>query len=231
MTSASDIKGQSLSTLVCDYFICPYCGIIDRDEGRMCKGHPCSNCSVEGNRARLGFGVNIMLLVDLVQETYHSEAPSKLQSEYRPKGRDIGTVLMICSLREALLNNFLSNNLLAKKVDRRLIERLLDDNKLTNQKFQKLFPTVVGLKWDEAITALSRKHSVHFAEVSSLLREVAKARNQFLHEGSVWKISPDLSERCINSLFKLIYLFVCLHNEYTQPFWGGNDEAATALGG
>ena len=56
--------------------------------------------------------------------------------------------------------------------------------------------------------------------VSFLMEEVAKARNSFLHEGSPWQIAQDLPERGINSLFEWMLLFVHLHNEYTQPFWG-----------
>jgi hypothetical protein len=119
-----------------------------------------------------------------------------------------------------LLTNFLVQNLVAKKVDWRRIKRLLDDNMSTKQKFERLFPSVVGLKWEMAINSLSRKHSVDYAVVSLLMKEVAKQRNVFLHEGRPWQISGDISKRCINSLLDWISLFVDLHNEYTQPFWG-----------
>jgi len=220
MTSLSEINSQSLSTVVCDFFICRSCGIIDRDHGRMRRGHPCSNCSVEGECGELAFHSNISLLVDLAQETFHSRPPDWKEKRYRPQGRDVGTVLIICSLREALLTNFLVENLFAKKVERPLILRLLDDNRLTSQKLDKLFPSVIGLKWKMAIKNLSNKHSVDYLEVSSLMEEAAKARNKFLHEGSPWQIGRDLPERCINSLFVWMSLFVDLHNEYTQPFWG-----------
>ena len=71
-----------------------------------------------------------------------------------------------------------------------------------------------------AIKNLSDKYSMDYLEVSSLMEEVAKARNNFLHEGSPWQIGRGLPERCINSLFAWMSLFVDLHNEYTQPFWG-----------
>ncbi len=193
---------------------------MDRDHERMRRGHPCSNCLVEGDRARLAFDANVMCLIDLAQVMFQSEAPTWSREVYRQMGRDAGTLLIIASLREALLTNFLVQNLLAKKVERPLIERLLDDNKLINQKLEKLFPSVIGMKWKRAVENLSEKHSIDYLAASSLMEKVAKARNSFLHEGRPWQLSPDLPERCINSLFEWMSLFVHLHNEYTQPFWG-----------
>ena len=135
-------------------------------------------------------------------------------------GRNVGTLLILSSLREALLTDFLRQNLVVKRCDPMLIKRLFDDKRLAGQKFNKLFPSAVGLKWESAVKILSNKHSMDYFGVSFLMEEVAKARNSFLHEGSPWQIAQDLPERCINSLFEWMLLFVHLHNEYTQPFWG-----------
>lgn len=230
MTSLSDLKGQSLSTIVCDFFICPSCGIIDRDDERGRRGHRCSHCLVESERARLAFDANIMCLVDLAQVMFHSEAHPSSQKDFQLMSRDVGTLLIICSLREALLTNFFVVNLLAKKVERQLIERLLNDNRSTNQRLNKLFPSVVGVKWKQAIESLPDKHPMNYSDVSSLMEEAAKERNNFLHEGSPWRISRDLPRRCIDSLFVWMSLFVALHNQYTQPFWGVRGDAAAAPG-
>ncbi len=218
-----------LSTLVCDFFICESCGIIDRDHERMRRGHPCSSWFAEST-CLLAFDSNISLLIDLAQEAFHSRAPTWSPKEYRPQGRDVGTMLIICSLREALLTNFLVENLLAKKVDRRLIERMLDDNRLTSQKLDRLFPSIVGLKWKQAIDSLSKKHAKDYTVVSSLMEEAAKERNKFLHEGSPWRINRDLSKRCIDSLFEWMSLFANLHNEYTQPFWSVRAASSSSTG-
>ena len=203
---------------------------MDRDHERGRMGRLCSHCSTEGECGRLAFPGNINLLVDLAQEMFHYEALAGSRVEYRPQGRDVGTVLILCSLREALLINFFVENLLAKKVERQLIERLLNDNRSTNQRLNKLFPSVVGVKWKQAIESLSDKHAMNFSDVSSLMEEAAKERNNFLHEGSPWRISRDLPKRCIDSLFVWMSLFVALHNQYTQPFWGVRGDAAAAPG-
>ncbi|MFN7677853.1 MAG: hypothetical protein ACK5QW_04560 [Cyanobacteriota bacterium] len=223
MREASDIHHQHLSTLVCDHFICQACGIIDRDPERMRVGHRCPTCSAEERRRRLAFHANISLLVDLMQEVFHSEAPALFHDRSSPQGSDINTVLIFCSLREALLTNFLVENLLAKRVDHELIKRLLADNKSTSQRMEKLFPSVVGAKWEAAVTQLSQTNSVNYEDVSSFIREAASVRNRFIHEGIPWGMTRDLSKRCINSMGKMVSLFVALHNEYTHPVIRGRD--------
>lgn len=158
-----------------------------------------------------------------MQEVYHSEAPELFRDHPTPRGCDVNTLLIFCSLREALLTNFLVENLLAKRVDRELIQRLLADNKSTRQRIDKLFPSVVGAKWETAVTQLSQKNRADYEDVSSFIKEAASERNKFIHEGTPWGITRDLSKRCINSLWMMVSLFVALHNEYTQPVMRGRD--------
>ena len=161
------------------------------------------------------FPINIHVLVDLVQQAYHSQSPTSPLDA--PQGQDVGTILFYCSLREALLNTFIINNLRARNVDSALISRMLEDNKLASQKFGGLFTSVIGLKWNEAISELTRARSRNYTGVSDLMREAAELRNEFLHEGRAWGINRDLATRCINSVDDLVSLFTELHNEYTQP--------------
>jgi len=215
MTSLSEIDGQPLSMLVCNHLICKDCGVIDRDYGRLKKGYRCTNCRAESEGGRMVFPINIHVLVDLVQQAYHSQSPTSPLDA--PQGQDVGTILFYCSLREALLNTFIINNLRARNVDSALISRMLEDNKLASQKFGGLFTSVIGLKWNEAISELTRARSRNYTGVSDLMREAAELRNEFLHEGRAWGINRDLATRCINSVDDLVSLFTELHNEYTQP--------------
>jgi hypothetical protein len=112
---------------------------------------------------------------------------------------------------------FLINNLRARNIDEALISRMLDDNKLASQKFGGLFTSVIGVRWNEAISELSRLKEEDYASVSDLMRESAELRNEFLHEGIAWGINRDLAKRCIDSVGKLVSMFVALHNQYTQP--------------
>jgi hypothetical protein len=216
MRQLSEITGQPISDLVATYFICATCGIVDRDWDRMKAGHPCSSCSTPSGAGRLAFPVNIHILADLVQQTFHSEA--QIPRIAGPLAADVGAVLIFCTLREALLTNFLKGNLQARDVDAEIIDRLMEDNKLASQKFGQLFSSIVGAKWQVAVQALSDKAARNYLNISDLMKETSQVRNEFLHEGKGWGMNRDLSKRCVDSLADLFSLFAALHNEYTTPY-------------
>lgn len=215
MHELSEIDFQHASTLVCDQMQCQACGWIDRDRDRMRKGHRCKVCNTESEGARLAFSVNISVLVNLCQEAYFSQP--KLTTPYSPQSANIAPILFFCTLRECLLNHFLQMHLRALNVPWPLIEKLLDDNKLANQKFGDLFTTVTGVKWDEAVKTASANASNDFKIVSELMRTAAIIRNKFLHEGHAWKSTREFATECIDSLPQLTQLFVTLNNAYTHP--------------
>jgi hypothetical protein len=212
MATLAEIKSQSASTLVCGQLVCPACAVVDHDWDRMRCGHLCTTCGTPSEAGRLYFPINIHILVDLMQQAYHSRSPNGPLDG--PQGRDVGTILYFCTLREALLNHFLVQMLRAQKVPASLIERLLDDNRLASQKFGNLFASVVGQKWDNAVDQASRRMATNFSPVSHLMRRAAEIRNRFLHEGSAWTVTRDLSTECMNSASLMVQLFVAFHNEF-----------------
>lgn len=215
MVRLSQIDSQPLSDLACIHFLCKACGIIDQDWNRARTGSQCFHCKTEGNGASFVFPISIHVLVDLIQQSYHSNSPtSPLNS---PQGSDVGPILYFCTLREALLNSLLINHLRALKVPQPLIEKLLSDNKLASQKFGGLFTTVIGVKWDEAVSAASQRSGCDYSKVSDLMRAAAERRNEFLHSGRAWAINREFATLCVDSVAELTGLFVELHNEYTSP--------------
>jgi hypothetical protein len=142
MVELAEIDSQAASTLVCDFMICECCGTIDREHSRMIKDNICPVCHKPAGVARLYYPFNVHILVDLVQESYHSEAP--LNPIYGPHAPNVGTILFFSSLREVLLNHFLLALLQAQRVPIPIIEKLLDDNRLASQKFTGLFSAAVG---------------------------------------------------------------------------------------
>lgn len=215
MTQLSEIDSQPASSLVCDHLICRACGVIDRDYDRLRKGHRCSTCGSESEAGSLVFPISIHVLVDLVQQAFHSQSPTRPLNA--PQGADVGAVLYFCTLREALLNTFLVNNLRAREVPEPLISKLLDDNKLASQKFGGLFTSVVGVKWEEAVGQVSLQTGVDYKSVSALMRSAAELRNEFLHSGRAWALTREFATQCVDSMGELVGLFVSLHNEYTHP--------------
>ena len=214
MTTLADIDSQPASTLACSHLTCASCAMVDRDWERMRRGHTCVACGATGEGGRLYFPISIHILVDLIQQAYHSQAPtSPLNS---PQGQDVGTVLYFCTLREALLNHFLIGSLKFQNVPVSLIEKLLEDNKLASQKFGELFTSVTGLKWADAVNRLSANGNIPFSTVSALMRNAAELRNTFLHVGSAWAITRELSTECMNAVPNMVELFVALHNEFSR---------------
>lgn len=181
----------------------------------MRKGYSCSVCKAASDTGRLAFSINVHVLVDLVQQSFHSQSPTGPLGP--PEGSDIGTVLYYCTLREALLNAFLRELLLAQKIADALIAKLFDDNKLASQKFGGLFAAIVGVKWEQAVAAVSQANGRDFSLVSNLMKRAAALRNEFLHEGRGWGVNREFATECVDSLGDLLNLFVSLHNEYIHP--------------
>ena len=215
MASLADIDNQPASIVVCSHLICASCAVVDRDRGRMKRGHVCSICGVPGEGGRLSFPISIHILVDLIQQAYHSHSPTGPLGG--PNGEDVGTVLYFCTLREALLNHFLVGHLRTQKVPVSIIEKLLDDNRLASQKFGGLFASTIGKKWSEAVAHVSVSTRTQFEPVSQLMRRAAELRNLFLHEGAAWSMTRDFSTECINNVPTMVKLFVALHNDFIHP--------------
>ncbi len=215
MSSLASVVNQNASTLVCMRFICEKCGIIDTDMDRMRAGHECAECRNVSVSARLALPIAIHILVDLVQQAYHSR--SQELPDGSPHVSGVGTVLFFCSLREALLNWLMGGHLMAQRVPERLQRRLLDDNKLASQKFGNLFESVTGDKWGVAVARASSVEGVDLSQVSDLMKEAAEVRNEFLHQGTGWSADDVLATKCINAVPELVTLFCCLHRVYVRP--------------
>lgn len=181
----------------------------------MRAGTSCRICGTQAAGGRLAFSVNIHILVDLIQQAFHSTAPVGPISG--PQVPAIGTIILFCTLREALLSAFLRSHLRATEVTEPLIHRLFADNKLASQKFGPLFSSVVGCSWNEAVAKASAKCETDFAPVSTLMRDAASIRNEFLHEGSAWSATNEFATSCVNNLPEVMRLFVAIHNIYTHP--------------
>ena len=219
----SKVVAQPLSDLVCVHFLCRSCGIIDQDRERSRVGSRCKACDAEGDGAALVFPISIHILVDLMQQSFHSTSPTGPLDA--PQGRDVGPVLYFCTLREALMNTFLVNHLRAQNLPQSIIEKLLDDNRLAHQKFGGLFKAVVGAPWGEAVEAASERAGRDFSGVADLMKEAAERRNEFLHSGRAWSFDRDFAARCVDSTGDLTGLFVELHNEYTSPLIWATERA------
>ena len=212
---------QSLSTLIANYLECQECRIIDRNAERMRSGYICPVCDYVSEGGRLYFHINIHILIDLIQESYHSVNSEQVTEKlYEGEGpHDISVIIFFCTLREALLDNLISRLMTAQNLSDGVSERLLSDNKFHVQKQDKLFKSLTGVKWNDAIDMLNKNSNLDYKEIDDFVVSVVRARNNFIHEGCKWSIDRELSTNCMNNLFGLIKIYVELHNSYVHPHY------------
>lgn len=212
---------SSLSTLIADYLECQECRVIDRELERTRSGYKCPVCGNISKGGKLYFHLNIHILIDLIQESYHSiTSKQKTEKLYEGEGpHDISVVIFFCTLREALLDNLIINLMRAQNLSVGVSERLLSDNKFHIQKQDKLFKSLTGVKWNEAIDYLNENGNLDYKEIDKFIVSVVIARNSFIHEGFKWSIDRELSTNCIKNLQGLINIYAEMHNNYVHPLY------------
>jgi hypothetical protein len=216
----TEVIGQPLSTLVSDQLICKYCHIVDRDHERSRVGHACPTCGIEGEGGRLYFSINIHILVDLIQESYHAPPNNSSGRLYEGVGsHDISVVIYFCTLRETLLDKLITELLIAKEIPEGVCNRLLADNKFHIQKQDKLFSSLTDEKWSGAVDKLSAGVELDYVGIDEFVVKAVRARNNFIHEGSKWAIDRELSTECLKNIWGLVNLYVGLHNRYVHPVY------------
>lgn len=204
------------------YLECQGCSIVEINNDRIKDGFKCSTCDYLGEGGvLLYFHVNILILLDLIQESFHATKSENFGERfYEGEGpNDISVVIFYCTLREALLDNLIVRLLRAHNLSDGVKERLLEDNRYHIQKQNRLFKSLANIKWNDAISKLNEESNTDYKKVDDFTMEVVKARNNFIHEGSKWAIDRKLSTNCINNVPRLISLYVKLHNSYVHPFY------------
>ncbi|MBA7707664.1 hypothetical protein ES703_116540 [subsurface metagenome] len=93
-------------------------------------------------------------------------------------------------------------------------KKLLNDNLTVKKRIDKLFPSLTGIKWKEAVKKIYKHDQLNYVDITEFCQSAAKARNHFLHEGLKHAIPKDMPRQCIAHISPLINLFVSLHNGY-----------------
>jgi hypothetical protein len=217
MADVLEIRSQRLSTLLADFMICESCGIVDRDHERMRVGYKCPRCGIPGDGASGYFPISVLSLIDLMQELYHPKQEAAANSapiEQNEGNHRLAVVIFFCALAEVLLQHFLEKRMSKMGLPHEIQDRLLGDNQFVQQRVQKLFPTLTGVKWKKAVAMLSERVDLNYSETVEFYQQASSARNKFLHRGNKWAIPRDMPEQCIRHIWPLVCLFVALHNEY-----------------
>jgi len=205
------------SLRIAPYLICQTCSYVDLDRGRMSRGHVCQQCRHESAGGVLYFHANIMVLVDLLEESYLSRPRNHPREMVVPA--NVAILLFFCTLKEALFEHFLRQLFTSLSLSRSLQKKLLSDNRLFHQKLKSLFPALIENDWSTALVNASALCGQDFSMLDSVLTSSAQVRNKFLHNASAWEISAELADTCVDSIANLFVLFVALHNHYVHREW------------
>lgn len=174
------------------------------------------------------FDLSVHALINLMQESFHATSWETLENATAGISSEsahyLSVVVFFCTLREVLLRRFAYELLVAQKIPARICKRLLADNSVHTQRQGKLFPSLTGEKWKNAIRKLSMDGNLDYVELNEFLKQAVDARNKFLHEGSKWAIDKAMAEGCMRSIWPLLNLFVDLHNHYVYPFYSRDEE-------
>lgn len=221
-----DIKHQSLGLVLADFHICQHCHIVDRDSNRIKVGYPCPNCGTPSPAGRMYFNVSVHSLINLMQEFFHKDQ-SKLETPEdelfdevsQKKSSKLAVIIFFATLREVLLENLLYDLMIAQNLPGNVCKRLFSDSITHKQRLEKLFPSLAGVTWKNAIKSVSAKCELDYIGLDQFIKEIVEARNRFLHEGKKWAIKEGMAEECVRNIWPLLNLHVYLHNEYVVPHY------------
>lgn len=202
------------------YYVCGICHFVDREHARSRIGFPCPICGSESDGGYSYFPANISILVGLIRKTFYLHTPKELADPYSnaQHAQWISAILFFCSLREALLENFIREMCLAKCIEPEIADRLVGDNRQHVQKQGRLFPTLTGVKWKDAIKKLDRGGRF-YKDLDAFIASTAEIRNRFLHEADVWSIREETARDCLENIPRITGFYVELHNTFAHPCW------------
>lgn len=211
------VTDRKLSLVIADFRMCRECHVVDRDEGRIRVGHLCGTCGQPGEGGMMYFELSALLLIDLMQEAFHT--PALAQSGYTNASGDahnVSVVLFFCTLREVLLNSLLSYICWAQSIPRPVYDRLLADSNTHALRQNNLLPSLTGKKWPALLKQEASSSQLDYVELNEFLLKAVEARNKFMHEGKRWGIDRTLAECCMDHIWPLLNLYVSLHNRYVH---------------
>lgn len=210
-----EIKGQRLSTVICNFFRCKNCNIVDQDMERTRYDYKCPNCNKESQGAQFYFPLGIPTLIDLMQEFYHiettDESPSNLQF-FNKKNHQLAVVIFFCSLGELLFEHFLRNIMFNQSIPYKLQDKLLSD--VSIKKRIELYSILTNVSFEKDIKKLNYSTNLNYFDTYRFYINVREKRNQFLHSGRAWAIPKSMPKNCLLKTYSLVHLFVDLHNKY-----------------
>lgn len=160
---------------------------------------------------------NVFMVVDLMSEARYLKHANTLRgiTSTGADSRDIAVLIFYCTLREILLNELIWELMEAQSIPRRVADRLLGDNRTHATRLSKVFPSLTGTKWKDAVSSVDLGDR-RYIQVDEFTKNAAQWRNAFLHSGDKWEIDKHQITACLEMASDLITLHVSLHNKFVH---------------
>lgn len=223
------IKDRPLGEMLDNFFICENCSMVDTDSGRLEHGHKCTHCSKTDDRGMSYFSTRVTSLINLMQEFFHTQQiitddQGHAHTPIWAGNIKLPVIIFFSTLRELLLNNLIEELFKAKKLEADICERLLSDNQTHSKRLNKLFKTLTGEKWINALKLIDMKEGTDFITLNEFIETVVRARNDFVHEGSTWEIKEDMADNCMKNIYSMLQLHAFLHNYFVFTIYDFNNK-------
>jgi hypothetical protein len=177
----------------------------------------CPACEFEDSTPSPFFDLSLCMMIDLMHESYRTgiklPETSPVFGVTPKQAQNASVVIFFCTIRELLLERFLSSFIRWFALPVSLIKRVESDYDTHERRLNKLFPALTGQKWIEVISSLKSKET-DFVALDLFLKRAATERNNLLHEGDHFGMDDTITKECIVNLFSLVDLFVALNNLY-----------------
>ncbi|MDD8018448.1 MAG: hypothetical protein PHP42_08745 [Bacteroidota bacterium] len=172
------IKYTNLYVKALDYNKCGNCSFVNCEENETVDGHPCIKCKEPSEGSCSFFGANALSMIELIQESYQKLMNIETDKTNYPSGNErtqsASVVLFFCTVKEILLEGFISDRMHYLKLPNSIQRRLGIDYNTHNDRLKKLFPALVGLKWDDALKELTQQQKNNYFGTSNFLKEITR---------------------------------------------------------
>lgn len=181
------------------YWECPGCGYLSDDPSVGSGERTCPGCSLDDTERRQ-FPPERLRRLHVRINRYHADGDHAI------------VVILGATFLESVLEDILSRIMEAHGADVKLRELVLDTQRSIGQRIGKLFPTLTGHQFEDAVAAAG------FAEFPRRWRVLRTERNAFIHdstfEGPREELTRETAEEAMALLDQAYRVFVVINNRF-----------------
>ncbi|UCG53034.1 MAG: hypothetical protein JSW58_05625 [Candidatus Latescibacterota bacterium] len=211
------LRDRPLSQFIADYFICRRCGTVGRGAEHATGDIECPGCRQSLHEASYYFRRPVHAVVDLLQNTYQgslSNDPNRQDKPHREVEVGFSVLVLFCELFKIVQEHFLRHVMAGLRIPPNVSGRLFADNRDPRHRAGKLFPTLTGESWSDAVDKISARSGIDYVETARFVKKCLDTRDAFAHASDLSIIGEDAASGCMLRIEQLLELHVALHNRY-----------------